>query len=352
MQVERTRLLEFDGILCNTTSHYIIKEIETMNKEFDKVWKKMAFSILFSLIFTIMLDVKAAPVCGEIVYQFKDHMNLKLGTFEIWFRLDVDPNDYTVKSKSYRPVMILLDLNANEKKKQKKKVQSNSMSSVIDYSWTKDKLSLGFYCDFLERINKKGGKGKKNGGSDFLGIPAKKLEWKPNEWHYLALTWKKEGKNVMIRELFLDGESIKTQKRIFVEPKISRTATLKIGKSVDSDADEKDIKGKKAKKVGKNDSGSLFTVDSFRISKTVRTPEEIKNSFEKGFSVDKNTLLMDTFKKAKTTKKNAGKKNKKHKKLSVTGMVQPDKGKKGQIIGPHSIVKGKFGDKAIILHSE
>lgn len=319
-----------------------------MNKKFNKVCRNMVSIILFSLIFTIMLALKAAPVCGEIIYPFKNHLDLKHGTFEIWFKVDVDPNDYTIKGKSARPIMVFLQLKT-DKKKQKKKKDKDIIDANIKYFWHKEKLSLGMAANFLDKGKDKI---KKNDRISYFNIQDHKLGWNPGEWHYLALTWRRDGKNEFTRELYIDGESIKRQTCIFVEPKITKDTILKIGSSVDSNPSvNKDKNGKKAKQAGKNDSGSLFTVDSFRISKTVRTPEEIKYSFEKGLLADKKTLLLDTFKKAKTTTKGAGKKKKKQKKLSITGKVKPEIGKKGTIVGPHTIVKGKFGN-AIKLHTE
>lgn len=337
-----------------------------MNNSFNKKIGILVKSILLTIICYVATALNASPTCGEIVYPMKGHIDFKQGTFEIWFRLDVDPNDYAVQGRSGRPIIVFLQANANAKKKSKKDAKSNNIFSSIQYSWKKDKLGLGASGTILERIKREKGKRKKRNTSNNLHVSDEDLGWEPGDWHMLALTWKLKGSSEYIRELYIDGELIKTQKGIFVKPKISNSATISIGKSVDSDgASEKDKDGKRVKntiKKGVNDSGSLFTVDSFRISKSIRTPEEIKNSFEKGFSLDKNTLLMDTFKKSKIKKgkeevkkkkkkKGKKKKNKKQIKLKVTGKLAPEKGKKGEAFGPVTTVEGKFGGKAIKLHT-
>ncbi|MEA2011679.1 MAG: LamG-like jellyroll fold domain-containing protein [Verrucomicrobiota bacterium] len=315
--------------------------INAKMQRFNHIIKWILF--IFALITVITLNAEIS--CGEIVYPMEGNINLEVGTFEIWFKLDVDPNDYQVKSRSKRPIINFLvakPKTTHKKENKKSKQRSNKPFIGFSYGWRGYNLAFGSHGATVEKIKK----GKRKGFMT-LHCKAEDLNWKAGEWHLLVVTWILNGGDY-IRKLYVDGELLKTQKVGYNTANIGKKSVLMIGNSVDSASTVGKQDKNREKVKGVKDSGSLFTVDSFRISNSVRSLDEIKISLKKGFTVDKDTLLLETFQKAKVTKKRKCKKEV----LPISGKTFPDKGKPGTVYGAVKIVKGKFASQALQLHSD
>jgi len=261
------------------------------------------------------------PDGGEIVFPREGSIDYNEGTFEIWFKLAYNIEDPMVEDKSFRvPVKFLSFHRKNDDKYSKEKDKKGPPYKLINHVDNEEAPTITIYIEHREA-----GGGVIVCASNLIDrkildrkVPqiyaVKGLTFKADEWHFIALSWKKVGEQYECN-MRIDGESLPTitASACNISDMSPEGAIIKIGSTEDS----------------------LFAVNSFRISKTARTEEQLKNSFEKGLSADSDTLL---FQNGESLAK-----------LKKSEKLTADVDKKGQIFGANKFIDGKFG-KALLLH--
>jgi len=266
--------------------------------------KKVILLILVSCLCNVNAETEqekfkiktGADKFARIEYPADGNIDLKEGTFELWFKIGFDPDrqpaitwfspmTYLFVGKQKEMTVINLQSQYSYKRKLKKGV--GNISGVMFKSVS--------------------------------GVLYEKLkDWKKGTWHLLAFTWKNEGTKCLV-EIFVDGIS---------QAKYD-------GETIDVLALEDDS----VIQIGSFFFNSCYaTVDAMRISMVARTPEELKRSFTEGLIRDRFTLLLDNFDKIVVDERDQN---------SVTTITA--EGKEGRIIGAYRVVDGKFG-KALKLH--
>jgi hypothetical protein len=223
----------------------------------------------------------------------------------------------------------------------------------LNYRWHGNKLSLNLAGQIFN-IRDKGAEAtrKKNNvafkkdptrkESNHLTVGEKTLNWNKDEWYFLTLTWSVENSKEFVSKLYVNGELLKTQRAGFKNHSIGNSSVFLVGRAAHSgSADEE-----------QHNSGSLFSVDCFRVSNSVRSEEEIKHSFDQGFQKDNNTLLFDNFSTAKIKSKKWKRKDVLKAVLPKSGTIKAVSGQVGTVFGPAKSEKGKFGGQTIKLFVE
>jgi len=232
---------------------------------------------------------------ARIEYPADGNIELKEGTFELWFKIGFDP-DRQPTIKWFSPMTYLF------------------------VGKPKEMTAINLQSQYSYREKLKKGNGTISGVmfKSIAGVLYEKLkDWKKGTWHLLAFTWKNEGTKCLV-EIFVDG--------------ISRAKCE--GETIEILALEDDS----VIQIGSYFFNSCYaTVDAMRISMVARTPEELQKSFTEGLIRDRFTLLLDNFDKIVVDKN----------KDSVTTITA--EGQEGRIIGAYRVVDGKFG-KALQLH--
>ncbi|HPO89478.1 MAG TPA: hypothetical protein PLJ44_00010 [Victivallales bacterium] len=296
-----------------------------------------------ALILTILLSltIRAEYYCGEVRYDAKKNINPEQGTFETWFRLDANPNTFSIASSSRRMLVFMLvcdapDSGNSSSGKGKGKDRKSAGQEYFNFKYANHKENLAIRTNIADTLIK-----------PLSCHQGKDISLNMNEWHYVALTWKFNGSECCL-QIYLDGKLIKSHTEKIDFPTFSDNTIIKIG-DAQTDYSEKDDDGKDKNNI--RNSGGIGAIDCFRISKTVRTPDEIKSAFENGLKEDENTLLFDNFENVLIKKKNWSKNDLLKSQLEESGKSNPTKKVQGIVYGPCEIVKGKFG-KAIKLFIE
>lgn len=255
--------------------------------------------------------------CGQLAFPAKGNIDFDQGTYEVWFK-EVNPQKgvYEIGASSNRPVCLFLNV-INNKSKNNRKTEESFMRFGIFTDGNRHSIGTGFLND--------------NARVGFVTKSAKLS----SEWNYAAITWQKISKETYKIIVYLNGEEVRSSEQKYSPfKKIEKYAQVYITRSASY------------LKKG-NDSGSIGVIDSFRISKKVRTLTEIKQSFEKGFEADKETLLFDDFSKVVPEKKYnivkaAAKPN------EVSGKTSHKrKSQRGIFSGPFNLVEGRNGTQAV-----
>ncbi|HCE43282.1 MAG TPA: hypothetical protein DET40_07020 [Lentisphaeria bacterium] len=110
----------------------------------------------------------------------------------------------------------------------------------------------------------------------YMALVQEKLKWKPDEWHYFAMSWKyMDDQKNMHFVCYIDGkEYLKMDNPVKAELPSTDNYVIRLGNP-------------------KYNARVLF--DAIRFSSGVRTPEEIAASFNGGPKVDGSTTLVDSF---------------------------------------------------------
>jgi len=262
---------------------------------------------------------------GEIVFPAKGLIDYNQGTFEIWFKLTYNLEDPMTEEKSFRIIPILSfykkeDDSVYNKEKNRKPGRYNVISCYADEAEAptinlliEHRQSEGGSILYVSNLIDRKTKG--------LGIKVpnayvvKGLTFKADEWHFIAISWKKTENEQYECSMSIDGEA---------HPPITASAC----KIADMDLSDVLIR------IGSIED-ALFAVNSFRISKIVRSEEQIKSSFEKGLSADSDTLFFQNGESLAKLKKGT--------------RLGTEVDKKGEIFGANKFIDGKFG-KALLLH--
>ncbi|HPN84215.1 MAG TPA: hypothetical protein PK821_02665 [Victivallales bacterium] len=258
------------------------------------------------------------PQYGEIVFPRKGSIEYQEGTFEIWFKPTYNTMEAMFGSETNRNTVYFMTVTpykramnrASEKSNSDINLKTPNMGFGIGHM-TSGPGGLSFWSKMIDRRND-----PTQGSQDTVFHQIKPIDFKKDQWHYIAVTWKKEGKNYE-SEMCIDGVFRKKS----VAPEFE---------DITFDFEEMYFI------VGSHEDCNI-AVDSFRVSKKVRTNEEILKSFESGLSSDDATLLFHNGASFEKMKK-------------VSERSEPKKcSPKGEIYGASRMVSGKSG-KAILLN--
>ncbi|MCM8530176.1 MAG: LamG domain-containing protein [Lentisphaeraceae bacterium] len=276
--------------------------------------------ILNLLVLTFLsLNLKAEPyINGELRFPAQKLFNQDSGTFEIWFKqeLKLDDEKYVIGLLSNRPICYFLKVSQKGLKNTKVKAKDNL--DFIRFGMITDGNRFSLATAF-------------NGKNSNVGKLLKLLNLDQDQWHYAAVTWEKTSSHKFKIVSYCNGVKLKeTEFEYKNYGKLERDSVIHI-----TDASSHN---------DKLDSGSLATIDSFRISEKSLSEKEIAKSFEKQTLTErKDTLLLEDFSKIKAPKKNNVDT------LVETGKTAHKSSRRGVIYGPYSLVEGRNGGKAIKL---
>ena len=256
-------------------------------------------------------------VCGELVFPARGNIEIEQGTYEVWFK-EVNPNEgvYEIGAASNRALCQFLNV-VNSDSKSSRKTEESFLRFCIFTDGNRHSIGAGFMSE-----------------NSRVGYATKSAKLSP-DWNYAAISWEKTSKETYKITSYLNGEEMRTSEQKYPPlKKFERHAKIYITRS--------------ASYLGrKNDSGSIGVIDSFRISKRLRMVAEIKQSFEKGFTEDKDTLLFDDFSKVIPEKKfNIAKAAEKPSELSGK-TSHKRKSQRGLFYGPYKLVEGRSGTQAV-----
>lgn len=256
-------------------------------------------------------------ICGELVFPARGNIEIEQGTYEVWFQ-EVNPaaGVYEIGAASNRAICQFLSV-VNSDSKSSRKAEESFLRFCIFTDGNRHSIGAGFMSD-----------------NSRVGYATKSAKLSP-DWNYAAITWEKTSKENYKITSYLNGEEMRsTEQKYSPLKKFERHAKIYITRS--------------ASYLGrKNDSGSIGVIDSFRLSKTVRTLPEIKQSFEKGFVEDKQTSLFDDFSKLIPERKyNIVKAAEKPSELSGK-TSHKRKSQRGLLYGPYKLVEGRNGTQAV-----
>jgi hypothetical protein len=275
--------------------------------------------IFLALIFLIAhLSAEDSYTCGELVYPAKKNIDSEQGTFEVWFKfVDTGESVFSIGASSNRPILVFIQVENERDMKSKEQDVFMRFAEFTDGS--RHSVGAGFYNDNAR-----------------LGIDIKQLSLK-DDWNYAAITWTKVNSKTYKLMTYVNGVEFRTSEQEYDVKDIDKDAVIKIGCA-------SSYLGKK-----EQDSGSIGSIDSFRISNKVRTAAEILESYEKGFKEDKETLLFEDFSTLEQAKK--------YNLASVLKSPQSESGntdnknkmKRGTFYGPWKPIEGRNGTKAVEL---
>ena len=273
---------------------------------------------IFILIATQL--IAAEPyINGEIRFPAKKLFNQTEGTFEVWFKqeLALDDKSFKLGQPSSRSLCCFFKVSKTGLKDANRKRGAQNFHFIHHGIFTDgQRFVLG---------------GSFNMENAQVGRAMKLLKLDQDKWHYAAVTWKELSAGKFRIVSYVNGASIRKSEASYrKKDKLGTDSVIYIGDA--------------ATYHEKLDSGSLATLDSFRISNKELSAEEISKSFESGkFTAEKTTLLMDDFNKLKTPRKA------KIGVLTEVGKTAHKQTQRGLIYGSCKIVEGRNGTKAIQL---
>jgi len=211
----------------------------------------------------------------EILVPNKKIIDYNQGTIEAWFKLNYKLNEsFNTGNNSYAECINFFSTEHSNRKLGERPPSEPNLMLRMAYTQKGQRLTLG--------SNMFNHKSKSRG---VLYVPAAKLgltETNETDWHYIAASWEKKG----------EGFDLK----IYFNGKLTAQKTLPYRQSVKMKSS-----GKEVLRVG-NVLMCYGSIDSFRLSQTVRTGEEIQAVYKDGLKKDKDsTLFLDyaTIKKLK-----------------------------------------------------
>ena len=101
-------------------------------------------ALFFTFTLLTAIAVQAGPICGDIQYPLKGNINWEQGSIEMWFRMDVDPNNHTIMGSSGRTVMSLFS--AMPLGKDTKKENLAAVYTLVYHIW--DSIIAGMAISF------------------------------------------------------------------------------------------------------------------------------------------------------------------------------------------------------------
>lgn len=275
---------------------------------------------LIFILLCLSLDIFCADKYenGEIRFPANKLFNQDAGTYEIWFKqeLALDDQEYRLADKSNRSICHFFLVSKHGLKKTKNK---NDDEFVF--------MNFGLFTDG-QRFTLGAGFNHTHAG---VGKVLKHLKLDMNKWHHAAISWEKTASDKYKLTTYCNGLVIRSSEQTYKNSdKVGRESTIFIGHAV--------------KHHEKLDSGSLATIDSFKLSKRALTLDEISKSYQKGsFTSDKDTIIIEDFSKLKMPKKA------KPGLLSETGKTSHKQTMRGTLYGNAHLVDGRNGTKAIKL---
>ncbi len=292
----------------------------------DGVTLKFLLLVLLCGIISVecMAEKKSAkpkkPEYGAIVFPRKGIINFEEGSFEIWLKSTYNTAEAMFGGGSGRsPITMMQTFQQNPSPKRGETSQSETkmepasliiivghMAASHGYLHFKGRMFDAFMGTKPEERLRRA-----------VEVNPPKFDFKKDEWHFVAATWKKVGQEYECS--FYIDDTFKAKVNVLADVE-----------GVDMDPDNTYFC------VGEYKDCNMG-VDSFRVSKRVRTEEEILESFKSGLKTDESTLLFHNGSSLEKLRK-------------TSEWPNPFKcNPKGEIFGAYKMEKGKFG-KAILLH--
>ncbi|HPN83860.1 MAG TPA: hypothetical protein PK821_00860, partial [Victivallales bacterium] len=207
------------------------------------------------------------PQYGEIVFPRKGSIEYEEGTFEIWFKPTYNTAEAMFGEKTNRNTVYFMSVVPDKRAMDRPDNKSNSVSNLPPPTmrinighWAEGPGGMNFWSNMVD-----GRRDPDQGSQQTAFHELRSTDFKKDQWHYIAVTWKKEGENYE-SEMCIDG--------VF-----RKKAIVPIFEDVNVDFEHMYFI------VGSYEDCNI-AVDSFRVSKKARTNEEILKSFESGFSSD------------------------------------------------------------------
>jgi len=240
----------------------------------------------------LVLGWPTSTHAGGVQYQARGNVEVQEGTLEVWFTpvADLYPK---LEEREYRSVFQLFSLS----------VPGHFSFNAHWYGWGK-----------VHRLHVSMSQAKIRDG--LIPIPARPLDWKPNERHHVALTW--SGHEML---LWADGSQVghRSQAASFEGP--LSDATLVVGNAQFQD--------------------SPIIVHAVRVSDVARKETELKSTAP---LPDIHTLLLDRFDSTNSIASDA-----RTKPLVISDLTDCHC---GEIKGSHHFVKGAESGLALFAEKE
>lgn len=269
--------------------------------------KKLSF-VFIGLILTL-LTITAFSAAkdkeyAEIIFPANKNIDFKKGSIEVWAEDEHTMGEYmsqeAASAMAFMPYFNIYYNDAFSSKKKKKKIDPFYFNLIKgtggEHQW------YGMGSSFFI--------GKKNPNQNLV-VMSTQIKPKAGEWHYYAVTWELKGKEFHTN-LYYDGKVVNNiifDADFKAMPKKLKDFMLMIG--------------------GRN--RCIGEIESIKISKIAKTPEQIAEAAKGALKKDKDTLFFlngKLMEKLKTSKK---------------PFFDKKTPRKGMIYGPHEFVQGKHG---------
>jgi hypothetical protein len=225
--------------------------------------------VLLLLAFCFPMEAEPNVSSGKIVFPARGLYSLQEGTIESWVKFDFDPNEpvegYTARGELFRLVVSKADNDLG--------AEMNIFFASLPSSRKGEKgrsftfLRAGFAIDGQEVPHP---------------LLAECLNWKRDEWHHVAVTWK-EARRMAIyfdgRIVVNRGEAAEREFPYSIERDIPAGAQLILGSPFDQQPNS-------------------LTIDEFRLSSVARSPSTL-GFVQTPLKPDPFTMLLENFENVK-----------------------------------------------------
>jgi len=258
------------------------------------------------------------PQYGAIIFPQKGLIDFDEGTYEIWLSPTYNTAESMFSAKSGRitiPIFGFFHEDPNKKKADKSESDDDTSRAGISLKVKHMRDNPGFLECKGAMFDIKMGANPDEPIKRVFDPRPPKFDLKKDQWHYIAFTWKKVGKEYECG-LYIDDKLSLYKNVLALDVDTSyENAYIQIGSIGDCN----------------------MAVDSFRISNKVRSGEELTKSFQSGLASDESTLLFQNGASLEKMKKT---------------LMWPNPFKcnpAGEIFGGYKMIEGKFG-KAVLLN--